>query len=214
MRSDVVMTQAEREQFLCNEITVEEKVDGANLGVWMNDNFELRFQNRGKMINAQSATQWHALDEWARINAADLYELLAPRDDGSRRILFGEWLFAKHSIEYDALPAYFVAFDVYDSALDAFLSVAARDALLAETNVPVVRCVASAATRALEELLDMIENTNSAYASEEVPLEGVYLKFDDGDVNRERCKLVRKEFIQAIDKHWSKNDLIKNRIRW
>ena len=208
------MTAAEREQFLSHEITVEEKVDGANLGVWMTDSFELRFQNRGKMINAQSATQWHALDEWARTHSADLYELLAPREDGTRRILFGEWLLAKHSIEYDALPAYFVAFDIYDSAIDSFLSVAARNELLESTMLPVVHCVASSSAHTLEQLLDIIENTTSAYVSEAVPLEGVYLKFDEGDVNRERCKLVRKEFIQAIDKHWSKNELVKNRIRY
>ena len=29
-------------------------------------------------------------------------------------MLFGEWLFAKHSKHYTSLPAYFIAFDIYD----------------------------------------------------------------------------------------------------
>lgn len=39
-----------------------------------------------------------------------LCQILEP----NRHILFGEWLFAKHSKHYTSLPAYFIAFDIYD----------------------------------------------------------------------------------------------------
>lgn len=29
-------------------------------------------------------------------------------------VLFGEWLWARHSVAYTKLPAYFVAFDIYN----------------------------------------------------------------------------------------------------
>ena len=39
-----------------------------------------------------------------------LCQILEPE----RHVLFGEWLFAKHSKHYTSLPAYFIAFDIYD----------------------------------------------------------------------------------------------------
>ena len=38
-----------------------------------------------------------------------LYEIL-----DQDTILFGEWLYAKHSISYNNLPDYFLAFDLYN----------------------------------------------------------------------------------------------------
>jgi hypothetical protein len=33
---------------------------------------------------------------------------------GQVEVLFGEWLWARHSVSYTKLPAYFVAFDIYN----------------------------------------------------------------------------------------------------
>jgi hypothetical protein len=45
-------------------------------------------------------------------------------------VLYGEWLYAKHTIFYDRLPQYFLEFDVLDLESDAFLSTARRRELL------------------------------------------------------------------------------------
>jgi hypothetical protein len=113
---------------------VEEKIDGANLGVSMADDLSLRFQNRSHFVNAGTAAQWSQLDTWASQNSADLYTLLAPftADDGVtvvRRVLFGEWMYARHSVAYNKLPAYFVAFDIAENG--ELLSVERRNELLA-----------------------------------------------------------------------------------
>jgi hypothetical protein len=38
------------------------------------------------------------------------------------RILFGEWLAAEHTVCYDNLPDWFLAFDIYDVASQKFYS--------------------------------------------------------------------------------------------
>jgi hypothetical protein len=46
-------------------------------------------------------------------------------------VLYGEWLYAKHTVFYDALPHYFCEFDVLDLTTGVFLPTAARRDLLA-----------------------------------------------------------------------------------
>ena len=220
----------------------------------MTDGFELRFQNRGKFVNRESGSQWRALDEWASRHSSSLYELLAPFERNGRsirRILFGEWLFAKHSVAYNRLPDYFVAFDIAEDG--RLLSVAARNALLADSSFAVVQNVVPRGIYTLQQLIEIVETHRTAYSSDNEPIEGVYLKVDpepleDGEAgtdqpsdnsqqhsaqssndnndndddsneqsvqfNVERAKLVRKEFIQQIVTHWSKQELVKNTIAW
>jgi hypothetical protein len=61
---------------------------------------------------------------------------------GPRYIVYGEWLYAKHTIFYDALPHWFLEFDVLDTVDGAFLSTECRRALLEGlplVSVPVLR---------------------------------------------------------------------------
>src|SRR5262249_58002476 len=57
--------------------------------------------------------------------AAELWAVLA-----DRYVLYGEWLYAKHTIYYTDLPHYFLEFDLLDTAAGAFLSTPARRELL------------------------------------------------------------------------------------
>ncbi len=50
--------------------------------------------------------------------------------------MYGEWLYAKHTVFYDNLPHYFMEFDVLDRLTRAFLSTTARRELL--TGLPVM----------------------------------------------------------------------------
>ena len=55
-----------------------------------------------------------------------------------RHILFGEWLYAKHSIHYAQLPSYFIAFDMFDRKENKFYSRRERNKLLDQTTIPYV----------------------------------------------------------------------------
>src|SRR5579883_2131250 len=119
-------------------LLVEEKLDGSNCGISFDvDDGELRLQSRGHYLTGgPREQQFDLLKRWANHHQGALRALL-----GRRYVLYGEWLFARHTIYYDALPHYFLEFDVLDRELEQFLSTEARRGLLAGgpvVSVPVL----------------------------------------------------------------------------
>jgi len=126
-------------------------------------------------------------------------------------LLFGEWMYAKHSIHYTRLPDYFIAFDVFDKLEQRFFSKHDRDKLLADSGIPVVPLIAEG-TFTKEQILAMIHRQSAFYDG---PVEGVYLRLEKGSYLKERAKLVRPDFLPHDDViHWSKQILVKNIIAW
>jgi len=95
VRGDKVMSEEERSEFLRHEITVEEKIDGANLGISFDGDGNLRLQNRGGIVQLPGQGQWKKLEEWLTSRIDTLFEHLE-----ARLILFGEWCYAKHTVFY------------------------------------------------------------------------------------------------------------------
>jgi len=72
VRDDKVLTPAEVRSFLSESAVVEEKVDGANLGLSFGKAGELRFQNRGNWLARKLTRQWESLRVWAADHEAGL----------------------------------------------------------------------------------------------------------------------------------------------
>lgn len=117
-RDDLLLTQKEQTMYLNRNIIVEEKIDGANLGFSMDSNYKILVQNRSHYVNSSYHPQFKKLDKWINQHYTDLQELLEP----NKNILFGEWMYARHSIHYHNLPDMFLAFDLYDKNSATFLS--------------------------------------------------------------------------------------------
>lgn len=202
-RDDKLMTPAEAEAFLASgEIVVEEKVDGANLGLSFDDAGRLRAQNRGNFLEGRLTGQWEGLRGWLAQHEAKLREYLPPG-----AVLYGEWCYAQHSMAYTRLPDWFLGFDVLDIS-DRFWSTRRRDVLFATAGLKPVREVARGKFT-LRELRPLLSEP-SGYG--DGPLEGVYLRREDGEWLLQRAKLVRPEFVQAIGEHWSRGPLYVNRL--
>lgn len=201
-RVDKVFSAADVDAFLSGEIIVEEKVDGANLGISVSTAGYLQVQNRGNHIGPGAHPQFQPLWPWLGARKAQFIEVL-----GEHLLLFGEWCFAVHSVQYDNLPDWFLGFDVYDHREDRFWCVAHRNELFTQLGIHPVPGVAQGryTLKALEELL---YHTPSQVGGE--ALEGFYLRREQGDWLDQRAKLVRPEFIQAIEEHWSERSLKKN----
>src|SRR5207253_963468 len=83
-------------------------------------------QSRGHYLaGGPRERQFELLKSWAARYAAELWELLA-----DRYVLYGEWLYGKHSIFYTDLPHYLLEFDLYDRLETMFLSTECRRILL------------------------------------------------------------------------------------
>eukprot|EP01125_Pyxidicula_operculata_P017108 TRINITY_DN5959_c0_g1_i1.p3 TRINITY_DN5959_c0_g1~~TRINITY_DN5959_c0_g1_i1.p3 ORF type:complete len:246 (-),score=23.15 TRINITY_DN5959_c0_g1_i1:1224-1961(-) len=205
-RDDLVMDKAEIAKFTNADLIVEEKVDGSNLGISVDKDFNIIYQNRSKIITSASHTQWKGLDNWLK-QTPGIWDILTSPDI----ILFGEWCYFVHSIYYDQLPAYFIAFDIYIKSEKKFLSRSELERIIEPTGVPIIRKISQGRFNE-KELLAFLE-TNSEYRSDG-KVEGVYLRVDDERYNLDRGKIVRPDFIQGIEDHWMTMELKKNQLKY
>lgn len=202
IRADKIMSEAERMAFFRHEIVVEEKIDGANLGISFEQDGMLRVQNRGAYLSAPRGGQWKKLDAWFTPRRDVLFSFLA-----DRFILFGEWCYAKHSIGYDRLPDWFLGFDVYDRQAQKFFASNKRNALLEKAGIAQVPELASGRFT-YGDIKNML--TRSKFASQAA--EGVYLRADMGEWLVWRAKFLRPAFVQSLEQHWSRSSITPNRL--
>jgi hypothetical protein len=60
------MDKEEMKKYLNVPLVIEEKIDGANLGISITKDYEMIFQNRSKHISSASDAQWKCLDSWVK----------------------------------------------------------------------------------------------------------------------------------------------------
>ena len=215
-------------------LVVEEKIDGANCGMSFTEDGALRLQSRGHFLaGGRGERQFSTLKQWAACHTAALWEALGPR-----YIMYGEWLFAKHTVFYDRLPHYFLEFDVLDRDDGAFLSTTRRQEMLEGCPVVSVPILHGGALRDYGSLVALTGPSNyvspdpagafeSTCGEAGVPIElarqqtdlsglmeGLYLKVEEGGIVTERHKWLRPSFIQARDSEdaWRNRPITRNRL--
>ncbi len=201
-RGDKVLSSEDARAFLAQELTVEEKVDGTNIGFSVDEDGMLRVQSRGAFLSPQARhPQFKPLFHWLEPRKEALREALAPG-----LILFGEWCYAVHSVRYTRLPDWFLAFDVYDRRRGEFYGVSRRNAFVRRLGIELVPQLAFGRFD-LPALQAMLLHSGLS----DHPSEGLYLRHDRDDTLVSRAKLVRPEFAQNIGQHWAGRRLEKNR---
>ena len=203
-REDKVLLPKEVAALLAGDVVVEEKLDGANLGLSLALDGRLRAQNRGQYLAEPYVGQFTRLPAWLVQHGEALRSALTPN-----LILFGEWCTARHSLGYTTLPDWFLLFDVYDRSADRFWSSIRRNALARKTGLATVPQILHGKT-SMTLLKQLVAKTFSHYRTG--PLEGVVIRRESAEWCESRAKLVRADFTQAIDSHWRKQALEWNRI--
>ncbi|WP_250033167.1 RNA ligase family protein [Paractinoplanes maris] len=214
-------------------LVVEEKLDGANAAISFTGDGELRLQSRGHYLTGgPRERQFAPLKSWANLIAPILRPVL-----GARFVLYGEWLYAKHTVFYDALPHYFCEFDILDRETGAFLDTPARQAMLAGTPVVSVPVLRTGTVATLGELTALVTSSTVRTAAwreslrvsaakagadpgrvlaETDPgdeMEGLYVKDESGGRVAGRYKWVRAGFLQAVldsGSHWADRPIVPN----
>ncbi|OQR88602.1 hypothetical protein THRCLA_10216 [Thraustotheca clavata] len=207
-RDDLVLDPTDAAVFVNTEITIQEKVDGANLGLFLTNDFKVVAQNRSHFCNSETAPQFKGLDIWIQMHQFELIDLLSPP---GRYVLYGEWLFAQHSIAYSKLPSYFLAFDIFDRSNQTFLSVKTVQTRLEVTSIHMVPTLFTGVYKDLSQFRSLLETKSKYYDG---PVEGIVIRKESSDVLMERAKLVRDDFIQNIDDHWAKKGTVKNKLQF
>ncbi len=203
-RGDKVLLAHEVEVMLQHELIIEEKLDGANLGISLDNAGELQAQNRGSYLERPFNGQFSRLNSWIGQHEFALKSHLSPDV-----ILFGEWCAAQHSLDYHALPDWFLLFDVYDRSEGKFWSVARRNAFAQLLGLALVPELGRGQfTR--KSLTQFLEQATSCYRAGQV--EGIVLRLDSPLWNEERAKFVNKGFVQAIEEHWRSRTMQWNQV--
>lgn len=190
---------------LGRHLVVEEKLDGSNSGISFGEDGVLLLQSRGHVLaGGARERQFDLLKRWSNSNRDALWEIL-----GTRYIIYGEWLYARHTIPYDELPHYFLEFDLLDRQTGEFMDTERRRKLLAGSPVRSVPVLASGLIRTFESMIG-----RSRCSSTEL-MEGLYIKWEEQGQVKGRYKYVREGFLHAVadsETHWMDRPIVPNRL--
>lgn len=217
-------------------IVVEEKVDGANCALSFDSDGNLLLQSRGHyLIGGAREKHFDLFKQWGTVQQQLFWNVL--RD---RYIVYGEWVYAKHTIFYDRLPHYFMEFDVFDRKNEIYLDTPSRRELLAPLPTASVPVLTTGRFERLSDLTSLIgpshyisENhletmrryceENGIYVEETTrqtdpsPLmEGLYIKREENGQVVGRYKYIRERFLQTVlesESHWLNRPIVPNILK-
>ena len=203
-------------------VVIEAKLDGANAAASFSEGAELLLQSRGHYLHLDTLTgrerAFATFKRWARAHEDSLLDVLE-----DRYVMYGEYMYSKHSLYYDALAHVFCEFDIWDRSREVFLDTRGRHELL--YSVPVVSVpvlYAGIAPPRYQDLVEMIapsvartgrwrEAFEHEVAAQGLDLalcwkqtdtseqdEGLYIKLEEDGKTVDRYKLVRSDFVQTI----------------
>lgn len=213
---DKHLGRKESEAFIADpSLIVEEKLDGTNVGIHFTTRGRMVLQCRGHEITEGMHPQYDLFKQWTSVKRPVLEAMLS-----SRFILYGEWLYAKHSVHYRALPHYFFEFDLYDKDAAQFLDLATRLQMLDGTGLHTVPVLhrGPATAEALRALIGP-SAFDSAFdhpvtGRTDHLMEGLYVRTEaDGHVTG-RAKMVRPEFVEKVkqSEHWQHQAMVPNEL--
>ena len=146
-------------------------------------------------------------------------------------------MYAKHTVWYDALPHYFMEFDIFDREKEIFLDTPSRREMTASLPIASVPVLAEGSFADKEMLLgylgdsrykskDHWEHLRQAAEREGLDpervlretdpspaMEGLYIKIEEGGQVVDRMKFVRAGFYQCVEAaegHWQNKPIIPN----
>lgn len=187
-------------------LVIEEKLDGANSGISFDQDGALILQSRGHVLSGgPRERQFDLFKRWASHHRAALWEIL-----GTRYIMYGEWLYARHTIGYDQLPHYFLEFDLLDRDTGDFLSTERRQKVLGGGPVVSVPVLGTGPVETFDKFIGP-----SPCASAEW-MEGLYIKWEEEGKVVGRYKYVRNVFRQRVEEesiHWMDRPIEQNQLR-
>jgi len=196
-KGDKVATEAEAAVIFEDERTcVQEKIDGANCGMAYIDKHPVvrnrtKILRKGQELKNPSAAQFASAWNWMHTNKS----LFLALDQHGPYSVYGEWMIQQHGMEYDALPDWFIAFDVYDYEKGYYIDPKKADEVLRACGffvIPTLVYGKILSYKVLEELANgLSEYTVGAKR------EGIIVKVSNGEAITTKFKMVRQGFEQG-----------------
>jgi atypical dual specificity phosphatase len=204
-KDDVVAEEADAKVVFEQTVHVEEKIDGASVGMMLYDDHPI-IRNRDYIMR-----KGYVKDTPAKKQFASVWNWWYDHKECFEKLhgfaVYGEWMKAQHGIHYTRLPDWFIAYDLFDHRIAQFLAPKTARRLLQEAGftVPEVRFVGK-----IEDYNQFEEMANMPATWAEGKAEGVYVKVDNAEVVTHRFKMVRQDFIRG--QFWDGKTLLKNSL--
>lgn len=180
-------------------IVITEKCDGSNSSL----------EQEGCFARTHSGAPIHpSFDGLKALHASVKYKIPESIQ------LFGEWLYALHSIAYEELPGYFLLFNVRELNNNVWLSWEEVELWAQEIGVPTVPVLFKGiidSEKNLQKLVEsfMIEPSKCGGIREGVVVR-IQNKFLDNEFSTCVQKCVRKNHVSPNNDHWKHKEIVKN----
>lgn len=191
------------DKLISQPIIITEKMDGSNTSL----------EADGCFARTHSGPPTHAsFDGLKALHGQVKYKI--PQDVQ----LFGEWCFAKHSIEYSELPGYFMLFNVREfiGGQAFWMSWGEVKLWAEEIGVPTVPVLFEGQVNYEYQLRELIETFMNQPSVCGGIREGVVVRiaqeFSDNNFSESVMKCVRANHIQTTE-HWKNQEIIRNKLK-
>jgi hypothetical protein len=189
-----MLSSDETRALLVGKIVIEEKIDGANVGIiGGKQGRDFRLQKRGSLVDVSEHPQYNRFKAWSMERFLDLSKITHPF------IVYGEWMWATHHIYYDKLPDWFICFDIWNG--EEYVNRTQKEEYCFRFHLQVVPLLFSGYVASINDVLPYVFG-KSAYSSTE-NREGIQVKNYGKQM---RGKIVNKQFQKELDEddsHWT-----------
>jgi hypothetical protein len=191
------------------ECWIQEKVDGANMGISWTSGPVLR--NRNHILkkgyierDTPAKLQFRPAWNWLHQHNSDIQKVAKLLD--TPVTIYGEWLYAKHSILYDKLPDLFLAYDIWSVEDGEFLSPEIVEEVLSKTKIKFIK----PKKVTLTSVSDVIKFSEMKSDFRNGLSEGIVVKTSEGRFLKETWKVVNRHFERRDDFN---SELIRNKLK-
>jgi hypothetical protein len=182
-------------------IVITEKVDGSNTSI----------ENSGCYARTHAGPPTHESFDALKALTSNIKHKLPV---GLQ--IFGEWCYALHSIPYDKLPGYFLAFNVHSIGFDTWESWEEVEMWAQDIGVHTVPVLFKGVVQTSKELQVLTENLSSQPSGLGTIREGVVIRraeaFEGKEFSNSVMKWVRANHVQTSD-HWKDQEIVKNKLK-
>jgi ATP-dependent RNA circularization protein (DNA/RNA ligase family) len=194
-----------------SRLIVQEKVDGANVSVHFQYDWDPVLQKRSGLIDKAEKQQYNVFRDYVFEHLESLFSILS-----TRYCLFGEWLWNQHAVSYNSLPSYLLIFDVYDKENQEWLSRDRVETLFTNhseefhlvPNLASFNLADRQTASNISQQISTLLKRQSNFSNEDQ--EGVYIRVEDENKVIYRAKLRRATFTPGREDF---NRIINNKLR-
>lgn len=202
IRGKHFLSKKDVKRLLGGKITISEKIDGANCGIIRNKN-DFRLQKRGSLVGFSEHEQFNRLKAYSQ----EYYDkfMSIPKNT----ILYGEWCYCQHTVYYNNLPDWFLAFGWFDRKTNKYKSWDELRELCDKIGLHTVPHLYSGYINSKDELFNFMPDPSNC--GEDVG-EGIVIW---NYRQQMRGKVVRAEFQKSMDEdgHWMYKKMTYNKIK-